>query len=691
MNLETKGLLEALPAILEASSEAIASLDADGNIRGFNSQFQLMTNIPENATGVMHISRFFRDTDNNPLEAENTVDYQVALLTRTDGVSTWLLLKIIPVGDPQLGYKTLLVQEPDAVRRILDRLDFVENYDTSTGLLNRRKGLLEFEHLQAGEVSGGCFLVNLGQPPDTSTIDDCLKLIARHFNTIEKQSITCRLSETELLFIYTSDEPLPMNLYRKLLDIIKSDSSSKLCNVQIAYSKWLCGTLSVKTILDQLKAGMLPIDDTDLLEHLGINRTPDSRASFVEKLFDALEHDRMEFYIQPQVSSTHSRVIGGELLVRWVSTSGLVIPPSQFVDFLETGEFAYSFFTWSVNRCMQILRQLFEQCGQWVSLSLNLATPHLADLELMEMLVNALKTQGIARGVLEVEITERILAEDQENVLSNLQYLAAEGVKIAIDDFGTGYSSLSYLRKFPLDRLKIDRVFVTNLADNEEDRLIVNSIVSLAHVLGLEVIAEGVEDNAQACFLRDTGCEYFQGYLTGKPQTVSQFTEAVLQSQSQKYAPAHAADFLKPGLSPEKPKVVRWKKSFSTDVVSVDNEHRLLIDALNQFADGYHDRPDNINVLETLDTIASEAIKHFDHEESVMFNIGYPGYKKHCEKHKWLLADISKRRAEIAHDPENARFDEVLQYLKYWLMRHMINEDTHLHRFINKSVAVNAG
>ncbi|MEW8497152.1 MAG: EAL domain-containing protein, partial [Candidatus Thiodiazotropha taylori] len=255
---------------------------------------------------------------------------------------------------------------------------------------------------------------------------------------------------------------------------------------------------------------------------------------------------------------------------------------------------------------------------------------------------------------------------------------------IAIDDFGTGYSSLSYLRRFPLDRLKIDRVFVSNLEENEEDRLIVTSIASLAHILGLEIVAEGIEEPFQASFLKNIGCEYFQGYLTGKPMPVDAFIEFARHNPEHSEWLEEPSKFRSEHSLESKARKVKWKKSFSTDVVSVDNEHRALIDALNTFSDLYMKDPESIDITETLDVIALEAIKHFDHEEDVMFNIGYPRYEMHREKHKWLIADIAKRKLEISEHKQGTSFDEVLQYLKYWLLRHLVSEDTHLHRFINK-------
>ena len=682
MSLESSGILESLPAILEASSEAIASLDAEGRIRGFNSRFQLLLGLDDAELKKHNFADFFSNVDNERFNTDTRIDFQVALLNRPDGSSSWVLAKIIPVGARQLGYKTLIVQEPEAVRRIIDRLDYVENYDALTDLLNRRKGLLEFEHMQLGGSSGGCFLVNVHQLYEDQPMHDFLRQVAAHFRVINAPGILSRYSETEVLFAYSSETPLEMSVFNKLIDTLRNDDLLSGIPIEMAHSSWLAGTLTVNSLLDELKASMMPLNSPELIDSLARDASSSTKASFISKLFNALENQELDFYIQPQVSSVTGQTIGGELLVRWINPKGTVIPPSQFVDFLEEGEFAYHFYKWSIQKTIDTLKLVKQRTGDWLPLSLNLATPHLNDRELMAMLVSMVKKHAIPAGVLEVEITERILADDPDNVLANLDYLSENGIKIAIDDFGTGYSSLSYLRRFPLDRLKVDRVFVTNLEFNEEDRLIANSIVSLAHVLGLEVIAEGVEEAFQQKFLRGIGCEFFQGYLTGKPMSIADFIERV----TQEIPLAEDDDESRETRSRDEDglKLIKWKKSFSTDVVSVDNEHRLLVDALNDLTEAYKADPSQVDVLATIDLLASEAIKHFDHEEDVMFNIGYPRYQVHREKHKWLVADIAKRRAEIAENPAAANFREILHYLKYWLMRHMISEDTQLHRYINR-------
>ena len=682
MDLEASGLLESLPAILEASSEAIASINATGDIVGYNSQFQSLLGFSDEDR--IHINDFISDFVKQEHNNGKIIDYQASQLTKPDGSTHWVLLKIIPVGKDELGHCTIFIQEPDSVRRIIDRLDYVENFDFTTGFYNRRKGMLEFEQLQQSQHSGGILLLKVTDDLPEKKYSQVLKKLAGHLSVLGQEHIVSRYSVSELLVFFSAEKPLSLDRLHLLVDTLLHDADLTDIPIAIAFSDWVRGALSVHSILDHLIANLSAIDAPGLFEKLREKQRNTSSNSFISALHQALDDNEMVFFIQPQISSQTRQVIGGELLVRWLPKSGNMIPPSEFINFIEEGEFSYSFYTWSIFKAIETLKRIHNELDLWVPLSLNLAPTHINDTTMIEMLVNVVNEHEIPPGMLEVEITERILADNKDNILANLKFISGEGINIAIDDFGTGYSSLSYLRKFPLDRLKIDRVFVANINDNEEDRLIVSSIVSLAHVLGLEVIAEGVEENNQTTFLKDQGCEYFQGFLTGKPMSVDDFIQFVIENPKHSTWTEAPIAYLKEHQLDKSPKTIVWKKSFSTDLVSIDNEHRVLIDVLNNFSESYHNNPDSVDILETLDLIASETIEHFKHEENIMFNIGYPRYKSHKAKHEWLIADITKRRAEFEKNISDINFEEVVKYLKYWLLRHLVSEDTHLRRYLNR-------
>ena len=674
-------LLSSVPAILEASSEAVAYVNEAGQITGFNHQFLELVNIDEQQCRQLNIHDIlsFEDDETNPDDFSG--DFRPIKLSRLDGIVFWVLAKTIPISANN-DHKALLIYDPESLRHVIDRLDYIEHHDVTTGLLNHDKGMVAFQRLLASYPNGGSLLIKV-RDCDPFDPDKCLKTIASSIPVVnDDRSVCFRYSDNEIVYAFaTDDSHRVQDFVSPILAFTESHQDTGARCTETAFSIWQKDALSNKELINRLKSKYQDISlaDFKIDEEYDVRNT--DTISYASLLETALVNNDLDFYIQPQICSDTRQVIGGELLVRWFKSDGEIVPPTMFVDFPEKGEFAEKFLKWSIQRIATILKDVHQLVGTWIPLSMNLSPAHIHDDELVRHLTAEIHRHRIPRGILEIEITERILAEDPDSVLRNLSYLSNEGFKIAIDDFGTGYSSLSYLRKFPINRLKIDRVFINNLEENEEDRLLITSIILLAHVLGLETIAEGVEDTFQASFLKDTGCEYFQGYLTGKPMPIIDFISFIKENKTNLSWQDIPINILKDKNIQSKAKSIKWKKSFSTDIVSIDNEHRILIDRLNRFIEAGGNQDEIIRVL---DEISSEAMDHFNHEERIMRNINYPRYAAHAEKHKWLLADISKRRLEIENSKEDANFSEIVRYIKYWLLRHLVSEDTQLNRYMNK-------
>ncbi|WP_135081074.1 EAL domain-containing protein [Terasakiella sp. SH-1] len=688
--MEENFLYDAAPAILEASSEAIITIDYDGKIKGCNNQFLFLLGIKTENDLPQNIDGLFPDFDFENLKPNSADVFEPTKLTKPSGTNSLVLMKVIPIGLHTNSFKTILIQDPETIRRIIDHLDYIDSFDVASGLLNRNKATLEFEQLQASNLSGGCFLIKTSIGGELDNEDqrygEILKQVSVHLKPLSSQSVICRYSLDELLFVSVNEKPLDTTALQTAIEAIKNDPYlTPDIHFSLSYQEWSGTKEPVGSLLSALRQRLDDINATDLFDAVAHKSTKGSRSAFLHKLEKALENDELHFFIQPQLSSENRHVAGGELLIRWMPSDNEVIPPSQFVDYLEHGEFGKTFLNWSIKRSAEILTYLKKELGTYVPISLNVASNYFSEETLVQPLEQCMTQYGIPFENLEIEITERVLAENPKEVMKTLSNLREKGFPAAIDDFGTGYSSLSYLRKFPLDRLKIDRVFVTNLQENEEDRLIAVAIASLAHVLGLEIVAEGVETNTQAAFLKNIGCEYFQGYLTGKPMSVKDFVEFYRENEKQLDEDSWSTDYIADTKVGTKHRKVTWKKSFSTDVVSIDNEHRDLIELLNKAAETYNEDPEALDLGETFDLIGAETLRHFDHEENVMRNMGYPRYEMHKDKHKWLIADLAKRKAEILNNPESTNFEEVLHYLKYWLLRHLISEDTHILRYLNKS------
>jgi EAL domain-containing protein (putative c-di-GMP-specific phosphodiesterase class I) len=255
-----------------------------------------------------------------------------------------------------------------------------------------------------------------------------------------------------------------------------------------------------------------------------------ARRELDAELRRASANREFELFFQPQVRASDGAVIGAEALLRWRHPERGILAPGAFIGALGESAVALEVGRW-------ILRSACEQAAAWrlagypLRIGVNLFSAQFHGETLIDDVEAALRHSGLPADALEIEITENIALGEQEESLQALRTLRARGVKVAFDDFGTGYASLSYLARYPLTRLKIDQSFVRKLAGvyTLADTAIVRSIIVMAHNLGLEVIAEGVETATQAAFLRAERCEELQGYLYAKPLAAADF-EAYLRA-----------------------------------------------------------------------------------------------------------------------------------------------------------------
>ena len=236
----------------------------------------------------------------------------------------------------------------------------------------------------------------------------------------------------------------------------------------------------------------------------------------------ALKHDELKLYYQPIISLKNGTLAGFEALIRWEHPKQGFISPADFIPIAEDTGLIIPIGNWILQKACQQLRvwqQKFASIPQVASLkmSVNLASQQIKEPNFIEKLDRILKTTGLDGNYLRLEITERVLVDSEQNTQNTLAAIKRRNIKLSIDDFGTGYSSLSYLRRLPIDNLKIDRSFVENINSDTESFEIVKTIITLAHTLGMDAIAEGVETTKQLHQLKTLGCEYAQGYLFAKP------------------------------------------------------------------------------------------------------------------------------------------------------------------------------
>ena len=247
--------------------------------------------------------------------------------------------------------------------------------------------------------------------------------------------------------------------------------------------------------------------------------------------------DRGEFFIeyQPIVELRSGRLTGFEALVRWQHPERGSVLPDRFIAVAEETGFIVPIGRWVLlQACLQMQRWNEKHSPATpLSISVNLSGRQFAHSNLLEQITEILEVTGLDPRLLKLEITESVVMESVESTAGTLEKLRALGVELSIDDFGTGYSSLSYLHRLPIDTLKIDRSFVSRMAENNENKEIVRTIIMLAKTLGMGVIAEGVETNEQAELLRELECQSVQGYLVSRPLDAESTDRLILSSLAQ--------------------------------------------------------------------------------------------------------------------------------------------------------------
>ncbi|WP_026280691.1 EAL domain-containing protein [Thioalkalivibrio sp. ALE9] len=245
-----------------------------------------------------------------------------------------------------------------------------------------------------------------------------------------------------------------------------------------------------------------------------------------QRLQQALENADLELHYQPLLEVASNRVIGVEALARWTDAELGPVAPARFVASAEANGLILPLGDW-------VIREACEQLAQWsrsgvgLRVAINISAMQFRQHDLVERLRAALETTGAPPERLEIEVTETVAMADVALTHDQLRGLKALGIRVALDDFGTGYSSLAYLKSLPIDKLKIDRSFIADIGEDPESEMILRSIVHLGHSLGLTLVAEGVETDAQRTFLREIGCDLYQGWLHSPAMGVEALKECL--------------------------------------------------------------------------------------------------------------------------------------------------------------------
>ncbi|MFD2409193.1 EAL domain-containing protein [Paenibacillus rhizoplanae] len=252
------------------------------------------------------------------------------------------------------------------------------------------------------------------------------------------------------------------------------------------------------------------------------------RMNIEKHLRSAMNNNEFELHYQPQVQMETGLISGFEALIRWNSPVLGFVSPLSFIKIAEDSRLIIYIGEWVLREACKFMNSIHQRTGIPYKISVNISIIQLLQDDFVEIVLDSLEESGLAASSLELEITESIFMESFGSTVSKLEFLQSRGIRIALDDFGTGYSSLSYLQQLPISTLKMDKIFIDSLADKAFSESFVQTIIILGHKMGLDVVAEGVEDASQWAFLREAHCDKVQGYLISRPVPQRQVMELLV-------------------------------------------------------------------------------------------------------------------------------------------------------------------
>lgn len=533
--------------VFEAASEGIVIFDPDYNILAVNQAFSRVTGyeqeemVGRKVTDIASSRDARRNFQTIHQALEQTGCWQGELVeTRKNGelYPQWLHLSVVRDLAGNMSHIVGFFADLSARRESEERMRYLTHFDELTGLANRslfKERLREAnQRVRQGGRSLALLHINLDRfkllndSLGHEVADQLLKHVSRRLGSALPEADTiARLSGDEFAVLFDSYGNLSSltrvttRLLAKLRTPIAVAGHDLVVSASVGISLLPDSAREISALVSQANIAM------QHAKHLGGNNfqffTESLQASTLERLQleiqlrRAIEDKQLEVFYQPKLSLATGRLDAAEALVRWRHPERGMVPPGDFISLAEeTGLIV------SIGEI--VLREACRQACEWQSqglepirVSVNLSVHQLRQGKLVTLVRHVLEETGLAPHWLELELTESQLLDSVEHIITTFQQLRELGVKLAIDDFGTGYSSLSYLKRFPVDYVKIDQAFIRGLGEGTEDAAITRAIIAMAHSLGLKVVAEGVETQAQLDFLRSNDCDEVQGYLISRP------------------------------------------------------------------------------------------------------------------------------------------------------------------------------
>ena len=459
---------------------------------------------------------------------------------RPDGSMRYIRTSGEPVFDEGgnfTGYRGIS-RDVTAATLAEQKVHELARYDSLTGLPNRNMFLGELDRAMArAERQGSEFAVCFIDLDRFKTIndtlgheagDELLKAMAKRLQqSLRKADLVARLGGDEFVVMLEGGAEgsdlaaVAQKLLTAIAEPVLLQGCSFLVTASIGIGRYPADAQDAATLLKHADAAMYLAKDSG---KNNIQFYTAELADLAARQFElesalrlALVRDELVLHYQPKVGVDSGRMLGLEALVRWNHPLRGMVPPGEFIPLAEERGLIVPLGRWVIQQACRQVRDWRNAGLRAPPVAVNLSARQFADETLVDHLVASMSTYGVTPADIEVELTESVLMSDPERANQVLGQLRQMGVRISIDDFGTGYSSLSYLKRFPAETVKIDRSFISGLPGDGDDTAITQAVIAMAHSLGLQVVAEGVETKEQLQALQRLGCDEAQGYLLGRP------------------------------------------------------------------------------------------------------------------------------------------------------------------------------